>query len=406
MKFGLIKPVLCSIVAGLAWATISTTPALANEAETSYTAYEVAEADTSVPFVTTANLRFRTKPCIYEGIVQTVVPLGETVQVTDFRDGEWFGVKIDGISGYMYSGFLTELYEPAPITYEPAPITYEPAPVLYEPAPVTYEPVPITHEPAPVTYEPAPVTYEPAPVIYEPAPVTYEPAPVQDEPIPVTEVYVEPVSFVATANIMFRSEPCTEDGLVQTVVQRGETVQVTDFRDGEWFEVEIDGASGYINSSFLLDESVIYEIYEPTPVTNQIELMHWSEARYFLPKGVPIQITDVYTGITYMIQSFSHGNHADVETVTPEDTAAMFSTYNGRWCWATRPVLVHIGDRTIAASINGMPHAGATISGNNMNGHVCLHFYGSRIHGSASLAHERDHQNSVQIAYRSGGYQS
>ena len=128
------------------------------------------------------------------------------------------------------------------------------------------------------------------------------------------------------------------------------------------------------------------------------ELLEWSYVRTLLPRNTPIMITDVRTGITYWVNSFSHGNHADVFPVTPEDTAALHRTFNGQWSWNTRPIWVHVGDRKIAASINGMPHGGGSRS-NNMNGHICIHFRGSRTH-NGSIAHERDHQNSVTEAYR------
>jgi len=60
---------------------------------------------------------------------------------------------------------------------------------------------------------------------------------------------------------------------------------------------------------------------------------------------------------------------------------------------------VVINGRTIAASLNGMPHAGSTRH-NNMNGHVCLHFLGSSTHTSAP-SHVRDHQNAVMEAFNS-----
>ena len=128
-------------------------------------------------------------------------------------------------------------------------------------------------------------------------------------------------------------------------------------------------------------------------------LLEWSYVRNILPRNTPVMVTDVRTGTTYWISSFSHGNHADVVPVSAEDTAALLRTFNGRWSWDTRPIWVHIGDRKVAASINGMPHGGGGGRANNMNGHICIHFSGSRTH-SGSRAHERDHQNSVMQAYR------
>ena len=129
------------------------------------------------------------------------------------------------------------------------------------------------------------------------------------------------------------------------------------------------------------------------------KLLEWSYVRTILPRNTPVMITDVRTGITYWVNSFSHGSHADVFPVSPEDTAIIHSTFNNRWTWNTRPIWVHIDGRKIAASINGMPHGGGVNRDNNMNGHLCIHFRGSRTH-SGSAAHERDHQNSVTEAYR------
>jgi len=132
-------------------------------------------------------------------------------------------------------------------------------------------------------------------------------------------------------------------------------------------------------------------------------LLDWSYVRNILPQHTPVRVTDVRTGAVYYIISFSHGNHADVITATAEDTAIFHRTFGGRWSWDTRPVWVHINGRKVAASINGMPHAGTPSRTNNMNGHVCIHFRGSRTH-SGSRFHERDHQNSVMEAYRSNNF--
>ena len=532
MKVGFLKPVSCSIFLGLATAIISTSPAFANEAET-YISNEVVAGSMSAPFVTTANLRLRTRPCTNEGLIQTVIPTGRTVYVTDFRDGEWYAVVVDGVSGYMHSGFLVEsnrTYE-TPVANEPMSAAEEATepisnvttlevntgPTWYVTTVEFTEPVsnvttvefiePISNVAAIEVAEPSshmttleevntgPAWYmttveitvpesnetddeftrpesnetndeftEPAWQVTnedfsEPAwQVTNEDFTVPawqvtnedfsepawqetnedfsepawqvtnedfSEPIwqetnedfsePVwqetnedfsepawSEMYeysLEPASYVTTANLMFRSEPCVDGGYVQAVIPIGETVQVTDIH-GEWFEVEFGGTAGYIHSSFLVDEYEWYEP-EPEPVPARIEKIHWSEARNILPTWEPVTITDVRTGTTFQIISFSHGNHADVEPATSEDTATLLSIYGGAWSWSTRPVLVHVGDRTFAASINGMPHDVSPVHGNNFNGHICLYFYGSSRH-TGSLAHDRDHHNSIWEAYRSG----
>ena len=108
-----------------------------------------------------------------------------------------------------------------------------------------------------------------------------------------------------------------------------------------------------------------------------VERLHWRYVRNLISSRYVMRVFDVYTGITYYVRSLANGNHADVEPLTAHDTALWSQTFGGVHTWNGRPVWVTIGGRTFAAAINGMPHDVSTISGNNMNGHLCLHFYGS-----------------------------
>ena len=118
-------------------------------------------------------------------------------------------------------------------------------------------------------------------------------------------------------------------------------------------------------------------------VPYNVEMLSWWEGvRPILPLHTPIRITDIGTGIYYYVISMSNGNHADVETITAEDTALLDESFNWVRTWSARPVWVTIGDRVFSAAIHNMPHEGWTVHGNNMNGHLCLHFYESRTHNT------------------------
>ena len=212
-----------------------------------------------------------------------------------------------------------------------------------------------------------------------------------------------PLLFRTTARLNLRQGPGTGyNRIITTAV--GQIVTVIDERDGEWFAVDVNGITGYMYSYFLTEvpEAEIPENND-TEVTlsltnGPVERVTWSYARNFITTGTPLTIVDVRTGITWQMATFSHGNHADSEPITAADTAAMLRAFGGRWCWQPRPIHVHVGGRVFAASINGMPHAGSTNHNNNMNGHVCIHFYGSRTH-NGNRSHERDHQNAVNEAF-------
>jgi len=205
-----------------------------------------------------------------------------------------------------------------------------------------------------------------------------------------------PLLFRTTARLNLRTGPGTHYDRTLTS-HIGQLVYVTDLRCGEWFAVEINGMAGYMYSEFLVEvvdiDVVIAEI------NGDVERLHWSYARQLTTPGTPLTIIDVRTGITWQVASFSNGNHSDVEPITAADTEAMRRAFGGRWCWTPRPVHVIVGDRILAASINGMPHAGSTNHNNNMNGHVCLHFYGSSTH-NGNRRHTQDHQNAVNEAFR------
>ena len=117
-------------------------------------------------------------------------------------------------------------------------------------------------------------------------------------------------------------------------------------------------------------------------IPEHVEKLHWHEVRRIFPYHVPTRITDIGTGIYFYVITMSNGNHADVETVTAYDTELLFQAFGGIKTWVARPVWVTLGDRTISAALHSMPHAGWVVQGNNMDGHLCLHFYGSTTHNT------------------------
>jgi len=121
----------------------------------------------------------------------------------------------------------------------------------------------------------------------------------------------------------------------------------------------------------------------------------WGE-RIF-PRGGTAWVTDVDTGLSFEVRRIQGRNHADCEPLTAQDTnIIMRSLYNGNWSWDRRAIIVTVGTRRIAASMNGMPHGNDYIENNGMDGHFCIHFYGSRTHGSNSV--DDGHQSLVRKA--------
>ena len=114
-----------------------------------------------------------------------------------------------------------------------------------------------------------------------------------------------------------------------------------------------------------------------------IEMDWWtSDIQNIFARGVTAQITDVETGLSWREQRRGGYNHADVQPLTAADTAALKKAYGGKWSWNRRAIFVTINGVNYAASMNGMPHGGGSITNNNFDGHHCIHFTNSRTHGS------------------------
>jgi hypothetical protein len=112
------------------------------------------------------------------------------------------------------------------------------------------------------------------------------------------------------------------------------------------------------------------------------EMIAWNQVQEMFPRKSRAQVTDLETGLTFTVERRAGSHHADVQPVTKEDTYTMKEIYNGKWSWKRRAILVQIGDKKIAASMNGMPHGAGAIQGNDFPGHFCIHFEGSTTHRS------------------------
>jgi peptidoglycan hydrolase-like protein with peptidoglycan-binding domain len=130
-----------------------------------------------------------------------------------------------------------------------------------------------------------------------------------------------------------------------------------------------------------------------------IEKLSWSSASSVFKKYSDAVIVDVRTGYVFNVRRTGGSNHADVETITPLDTA-IFHRSAGNFSWDRRPIWVIVNGRRLAASINCMPHGYDTLPGNDFKGQICIHFVGSRTHDSNCT--DADHQGCINEAYQPG----
>ncbi|MCD5413697.1 MAG: hypothetical protein LR001_01645 [Clostridiales bacterium] len=120
-----------------------------------------------------------------------------------------------------------------------------------------------------------------------------------------------------------------------------------------------------------------------------------------------------------MAKRTTGANHADVETLTLQDTNKMKEIWGGSLTWAKRPIIIEYNGRKLAASAAGMPHAGNDsapggeytswrsgdysggynfdwVKNNAMDGVFDVHFFNSTRHKDGNI--DDTHQRNVKIS--------
>lgn len=156
-----------------------------------------------------------------------------------------------------------------------------------------------------------------------------------------------------------------------------------------------DGRSGHLLDGGPLRDGLVRAVRS---ASEQLfgELVPWPDVHPLFPAGTEVAIEDLRTGSWFRVQRYGGEHHADVEPVSRADTETLRRLFGGEWSWSRRPVVVHLLDRRLAASINGMPHGHGFVADNDFPGHFCLHFLGSRVHASGRI--DPSHQLMVQEA--------
>lgn len=107
-----------------------------------------------------------------------------------------------------------------------------------------------------------------------------------------------------------------------------------------------------------------------------LHLLHWfNDIKPTIKAGQTILVYEPVSGLSWTLRLYSLGRHADSEPLTAEDTANMVKAFGGTNTWNQKAVYVKLpnGTWTIAAT-HDMPHLSGSISSNNFDGHLCVHF--------------------------------
>jgi len=207
-------------------------------------------------------------------------------------------------------------------------------------------------------------------------------------------------------------------------VQKGDTLWTISNKFGiqasEIAEVNNIDENKWLNVGDKLQIPIHNVPIKETPGSKYGEYLDWwSEAQYVVPRQAEFKVIDFYTGKSFYAKRTAGSNHADVETLTANDTMVMKSIWGGEFSWVRRPVIIEINGRRIAASATAMPHAGNEnaeggvyttwrsgdygagtnfdyIKGNDMDGHFDIHFLNSTRHMDGNQ--DPDHQECVKVS--------
>ncbi len=140
--------------------------------------------------------------------------------------------------------------------------------------------------------------------------------------------------------------------------------------------------------------------YENGSINGRVELIDWFNGGSELySKQTEAVVIDVATGLSFHVRRFGGEYHGDSDPLTAEDTAILKQIVGGEWTWDRHPIWLKIGDRYIAASMNGMPHMADPSPGNDFGGHFCIHFLHSMVHETGAECPR--HQACVMEAFAS-----
>lgn len=111
-------------------------------------------------------------------------------------------------------------------------------------------------------------------------------------------------------------------------------------------------------------------------------------------------VYDFTTGISWQVNMFSLGAHADSEPITAADTAAMNRAFGGKTTWTPKAVWVVFSDGTVyMASTHNTPHDTYHIRNNDFDGHLCIHFPRTQEQVEKIGPYATSHQKAIDLGW-------
>ena len=197
--------------------------------------------------------------------------------------------------------------------------------------------------------------------------------------------------YITMNETNFRMAASTSSGIYRQLAKN--TIVTVTGESGDFYKVNYNGVSGYVMRTYVTFTNPNGGGYSSTTT----ERLDWfNGGKNVFQRGDTFQMKDCYTGKVINCYIQSAGNHLDAEPLTASDTSILLGVYGGSCSYVRRPVLVKYNGHVYAGSIYCEPHGDQVITNNNFEGQFCIHFYGSKTHGTAVV--DSDHQSCVSTA--------
>ncbi len=214
---------------------------------------------------------------------------------------------------------------------------------------------------------------------------------------------------VTKDRIFFRPRPSTSAGYIGRV-NKGDKLEVSGI-SGDFYKVKFKGRTGYVMCKFVkLSSSAVSALKKAATTTSSKttttskttyktnKLKWFNTGKNLFKRDTTFVMKDVKTGKTWNCKVLYGSCHLDAEPLTKADTNKMRAAYGGSFNYKRRAVLILYKGKVYAGSLYGEPHGEQTITNNGYKGQFCVHFTGSKTHGSNKV--DADHQATIQTALK------
>ncbi|MEA5016590.1 MAG: peptidoglycan-binding protein [Candidatus Limiplasma sp.] len=138
------------------------------------------------------------------------------------------------------------------------------------------------------------------------------------------------------------------------------------------------------------------------PSPGNVRYANWyTEVRSRIRLYPNVTIYDFVTGLSWQVNVFSVGAHADGEPMTANDTANMNRAFGGITTWNPKAVWVVFSDGSVyMASTHNTPHGTHHRKGTNFNGHLCIHFPRTEEQVKSIGPYATSHQKAIDLGWQ------